>query len=1684
VKEKIIAGWCGVLSSAVLFGAQLALAQPSGAPSATVAVSLQINGNGTVAPNLTGQALTPGKIYSLTALPGSGWVFSNWVNNGGVVSAASRYTFRAVSNVALQANFAPNPFPSVAGNYNGLFYVTSNAAPESSGAVSIMVNNKGAYTAQLRLPGETLPFSGQFDLTGAAAKTVARPGSTPLSVQLQMGLTNNVILGSVSDGNWTAELAASRAAYSRNNPPPQAGKYTLLLPGNDSATTPVGHGYASVTVAATGQITINGALGDGTPLNASSFLAADGQWPFYASLYGGRGSVLGWMDFDTNGGIGGQVAWFRLPQGQSKFYPAGFTNNIMALGSVYHSAGTASALTFTEGQLVMTNGDLTGSLTNEIEFVPGAPASAPYLQKLTVQTSSGIFKGSVTNPVTGRRVAVNGVVLQNQNFGAGCFLGQSESGGAIVVDTGASLPDLGNGTPSADDVASNSPTSLSNRVTFTPSNTGPVVMHLPNPYAIVDQKNVASGSPARLGYWRFNAVALTNEDGVSPTLLSGVGWTQTWNGHAVSFTNPSPRTVLMYPVNKNGTNYFDPNNGTVRFWYQPNWGNGSSNEPTNRNGQTFITAQNASGGWDFGFNPSGPGTYPTNYLLTFGTSQKGGYYQPFSFASGVSGMPITFRSNVWYQFVLAYSPTNVAVYTNGVLLATAVFSPFDTNGNPNYGMGDGPLPLAPFTDPNTGMTVGNELYQYCSVYGQMTELETFNYPMTAQQVAAGFPTFPGASAASVIADSNYVGRSDLLQKLVDGSPATVVPTRLGYWRFDANGLGAEQGQVPLSSNTISFTPSWSGTALNIPANPVSEVTYWDVYTNGWANVNCRQGSLRFWFKPNALGGSRQTAPLFYMGNTTGTEVWEVSLNSTANAISLFTASNGSTTVNVRGACNLSTSNWTQVVVTYNATNSCIYTNGALAASGTGVKYWPSLASRQLGFVIGNTTAYNNAINGQYDEIETFNYVLDPVSIQQNFATVQVVDSDLNGVPDYLEDIHLPSSRPYLGMPTLVTGAVEAEQFDQGGPGVAYQNVAANPACSYRPTGMFITNCEDLGLGYCLDQTRAGEWVQYTINVLVPQVYNIEARVAGIGSNGVFECEFTNSAGFYTNTGPITIASTNWSNLAAPVFLPAGTNVMRLRFLANGTDGAHVGRFNYISIYPWWQPGFVSTYTNAIPGSALSPNNTFRDATHNAAVIQAAINSLPASGGTVLLPAGTYYVCQASPNETNGAHANAAISIYTNNIEFAGAGKTNTTLIGFNRATTILCLGVLTNSYPVQCTNIIVRDLTIESQIHLAVTNYSDGTSGTVFEQGELNPVGYTGYSVACMGDLNHRNENLVVSNCQFLYGNYALGLLYAMSNCVVTHCDFNIWGSSNVFTGLTNNYPTNTPNTINGDGGVGIFCSGAPDYNLVIVDNYYNGNTNLVRSANNPFGYVTTNTQERVGPDGFVFFQSGGNYFVARNTILNYSLEAVQISSGPSAVVGNSFATLASNPSCCAMAFNASAWDGAAGSNALNHVLSFIGNSVYGGRNGISPQGEETAPWLAYLNCSGNYFSVYPPFADRLDFPGAGVHIMKCQWTAVTGNTVGYGGHGLLFDLQCGGAVVLNNDFSNVNYRSIGLVSPVASMQSCTVMNNILGQGVNEHIELPAANSFGWFVRDNICLNGSGVAGPPFLNPQTSAVHY
>jgi hypothetical protein len=386
-------------------------------------------GMGTLSPNLNGKLLDVGVLYKMTAKPGSGQVFSNWTDvAGNVIATTAALNFTMQSNLFLQANFVPNPFIPVIGAYQGLFFDTNDPAHQSSGFFNANLASSGAFSAKVLLAGKSCSLSGQFSAGGFATSHVAGKGSPPVAAQLQLDLNGGGITGVLSNGVWTAELIAGRRAVA---PVAQAGRYTLLIPGAaDGVGHPGGDSYGTLVVSPAGVISFTGVLADGTKVAQKADLLVTGQWPFYAPLYSGKGSILGWLTFsnDVSSDITGTVDWFKLAQ-PAKFYPAGFTNGTEAIGSSYQFTNGVPVLNFSTGEFWLANGNLADSFTNQIMLDSANHlTSTNATLKLTLTPGTGLFKGSVASPDTGKAISVSGVVLQKQNFGGGFFTGTNQTG--------------------------------------------------------------------------------------------------------------------------------------------------------------------------------------------------------------------------------------------------------------------------------------------------------------------------------------------------------------------------------------------------------------------------------------------------------------------------------------------------------------------------------------------------------------------------------------------------------------------------------------------------------------------------------------------------------------------------------------------------------------------------------------------------------------------------------------------------------------------------------------------------------------------------------------------------------------------------------------------------------------------------------------------------------------------------------------------------------------------------------------------------------------------------------------------------------------------------------------------------------------------------------------------------------
>ena len=136
--------------------------------------------------------------------------------------------------------------------------------------------------------------------------------------------------------------------------------------------------------------------------------------------------------------------------------------------------------------------------------------------------------------------------------------------------------------------------------------------------------------------------------------------------------------------------------------------------------------------------------------------------------------------------------------------------------------------------------------------------------------------------------------------------------------------------------------------------------------------------------------------------------------------------------------------------------------------------------------------------------------------------------------------------PYGGTAAAVPGTVQAENYDTGGQGVAYNVTSTNgSANSYRSDGVDLEATSDTGGGDDIGWTAAGQWFKYTVNVATAGTYTVGLRVAAPGAI-TDALHIANSSG--TNlSGNVAIAATGgyqtWTTVNATVTLPAGTQTL-------------------------------------------------------------------------------------------------------------------------------------------------------------------------------------------------------------------------------------------------------------------------------------------------------------------------------------------------------------------------------------------------------------------------------------------------------------------------------------------------------------------------------------------------------------
>jgi hypothetical protein len=354
----------------------------------------------------------------------------------------------SISNATLTASFIPSPFASngVAGIYNGLFWDTNNLSNETSGYFSATVSGNGLIAGQLKIAGDSTLFATNLPADGSATLELKRRNQSSLVLTVQVDLSGlETLTGMIADASnaFHAQLTAFRAGFSATNHATfYQGDYSWAMSGA-AGNAPAGYSYGTATIAGAGGVHLSLFLSDGTITSASGLLSTNGQMPLYASLYGGKGSLLSWLSFtnSSNSPSTNGAYWLkdRVARGP---YPSGFTltNLFIWMGAFPAAHPGSNALNAANVSVQLSGADLSNSITEAIALnVNGIGGSFPGIV-VTIAGSTGVFTGLragmftglFTDPASASTVRFNGAVLHPLPAGYGFFTSGDLSGAVLI----------------------------------------------------------------------------------------------------------------------------------------------------------------------------------------------------------------------------------------------------------------------------------------------------------------------------------------------------------------------------------------------------------------------------------------------------------------------------------------------------------------------------------------------------------------------------------------------------------------------------------------------------------------------------------------------------------------------------------------------------------------------------------------------------------------------------------------------------------------------------------------------------------------------------------------------------------------------------------------------------------------------------------------------------------------------------------------------------------------------------------------------------------------------------------------------------------------------------------------------------------------------------------------------------
>lgn len=412
--------------------------EPEKAPPSEARLNIVINGKGTVSPYSGEKTLKIGRVYKLIARAETGFIFAGW--SGDIESKENEISLNLQTNTTIVANFIPTRSFKNTGDYYGLIREKDSLEPDTTGLIQIDLGADGNWKAKLTFAKEKFACDGKFDDKGSSYVSIKRGSKPPLALVLKLideQSNSPVIYGWLTGLEKEAVFSAKQAIIDKLNIPNKSDLYTIVFVAPTNAQNIIGDGFAGLQIDRSGNLQINGKLGDGTQISTTTKIIADHSAPLFVPAR--NGFLAGALLFTNaqSADILGELYLFKSSKDSSTSDEAFKKYPLRPIGSVYSKPekGTKT-LNATNLVVALSGGGLGSTIGSIVRLEQDNKIAVEFSDidlTLSIDSESGLFKGSFFHPDYKKTIKYEGAILQKAGWGSGYFNYDGKSGLVFIA---------------------------------------------------------------------------------------------------------------------------------------------------------------------------------------------------------------------------------------------------------------------------------------------------------------------------------------------------------------------------------------------------------------------------------------------------------------------------------------------------------------------------------------------------------------------------------------------------------------------------------------------------------------------------------------------------------------------------------------------------------------------------------------------------------------------------------------------------------------------------------------------------------------------------------------------------------------------------------------------------------------------------------------------------------------------------------------------------------------------------------------------------------------------------------------------------------------------------------------------------------------------------------------------------